>query len=564
PTLTATFGDPDSQDTGKITFEVCNDAACTSSRGTFDSSSTTLAVGANGSAAVPAGFNLADGTTYYWRAKDVDSSAASSANSATRSFTVDTTAPTMSSATVAADGVTVTVTWSENLDQTQAVAGSAFSLSPNGGASIAGTGTVTYPAANKTQFTLASPIHHLDTLALTYTKPGATPLVRDTATSSNGTAAGNQAATATLNNASITNNTTNASPSTPALVTPATASQLNTTTPTLTATFSDPDTQDTGKITFEVCNDAACTSSRGTFDSSSTTLAVGANGSAGVPGAFGLTSGTTYYWRAKNVDSSAASSASSATRSFTVDTTAPTMSSATVAADGVTVTVTWSENLDQTQAVAGSAFSLSPNGGAGIAGTGTVSYPAANKTQFTLASAIHHLDSLALTYTKPGATPLVRDTATDVSGTAAGNQATTATLNNASITNNTTNASPSTPTLVTPANAAQVNTATPTLTATFSDPDSQDTGKITFEVCTNSTCTSSLGTFDSSSTTLAVGANGSAAVPAGFNLATGTTYYWRAKDVDSSSAASANTATRSFTVDTTAPTMSSATVAADG
>ena len=58
------------------------------------------------------------------------------------------------------------------------------------------------------------------------------------------------------------------------------------------------------------------------------------------------------------------------------------MSSATVAADGTTVTVTWSENVDQTQAVPGSAFSIAPNGGAGIAGTAAaVSYPAANQTQ---------------------------------------------------------------------------------------------------------------------------------------------------------------------------------------
>src|SRR5438067_9118705 len=91
------------------------------------------------------------------------------------------------------------------------------------------------------------------------------------------------------------------------------------------------------------------------------------------------------------------------TISLLVDTTAPTISSATVAADGVTVTVTWSENLDQTQAVPGSAFSIAPNGGAGIAGTATaVSYPAANQTRFTLASTVHHLASLALTYTKPG------------------------------------------------------------------------------------------------------------------------------------------------------------------
>src|SRR6266566_6571533 len=105
------------------------------------------------------------------------------------------------------------------------------------------------------------------------------------------------------------------------------------------------------------------------------------------------------------------------------DTTAPAMSSAVVAADGVTVTVTWSENIDQTQAVPGSAFSIAPNGGAGVAGTATaVSYPAANQTRFTLSSTVHHLDSLALTYTKPGSNPMVGDFAA--------NAAVTATLNN--------------------------------------------------------------------------------------------------------------------------------------
>src|SRR5205085_9351243 len=160
-----------------------------------------------------------------------------------------------------------------------------------------------------------------------------------------------------------------------------------------------------------------------------------------------------------------------------------------------------------------------------VAGTAAaVSYPAANQTRFTLFSGVHHLDSLALTYTKPGSDPMIRDTAL-----AAGNAAATATLNNASITNNTANASPSTPTLVSPANAARINTTTQTLTAKFLDPDSQDAGKVTFEVCTTNNCSTSLGTFDSTSTTLAVNANGSAAVPAGFNLAKGTIYYWRAE-----------------------------------
>src|SRR5256886_8755060 len=110
-TLTAKFLDPDSQYTGKVTFEVCTTSNCSSSLGTFDSTSTTLAVNANGSAAVPAGYNLGNGTTYYWRAKNVDSAAASSSFTAIQSFLVDTAAPTMSSATVAADGVTVTITW---------------------------------------------------------------------------------------------------------------------------------------------------------------------------------------------------------------------------------------------------------------------------------------------------------------------------------------------------------------------------------------------------------------------------------------------------------------------
>src|SRR5207248_3723429 len=132
------------------------------------------------------------------------------------------------------------------------------------------------------------------------------------------------------------------------------------------------------------------------------------------------------------------------------------------------------------------------------------------------------------------------------------------------VTNNTANVSPSTPTLISPADAARLNTATPTLTATFSDLDSQDAGKVTFEVCSTSNCSSSLGTFDSTSTNLAVNANGSAAVPAGYNLASGTTYYWHAKNVDSSAASSSFSAIRPRLVDTTAPTISSATVAADG
>ena len=111
-------------------------------------------------------------------------------------------------------------------------------------------------------------------------------------------------------------------PSVPALVTPANAAFPNTTTPTLTATFSDPDAANTGTVNFRVCADAACTTVISTF-SSAALLANGANGSAAVPGAAGLVNGTTYYWQAQNKDNSNVQSAFSASRSFTVDTTAP-------------------------------------------------------------------------------------------------------------------------------------------------------------------------------------------------------------------------------------------------
>ncbi len=105
-------------------------------------------------------------------------------------------------------------------------------------------------------------------------------------------------------------------------MTPANAAFPNTTTPTLTATFSDPDAADTGTVNFRVCADAACPTILSTF-SSAALLANGANGSAAVPGAAGLVNGTTYYWQAQNKDNSNVQSAFSASRSFTVDTTAP-------------------------------------------------------------------------------------------------------------------------------------------------------------------------------------------------------------------------------------------------
>jgi hypothetical protein len=291
-------------------------SSCWSGAGAFDQACPNF-VAATGTTAWSYGLaagTLTDGHTYSLTVETTDELGNTDSSAATRSFAWDTSAPTIMSASVGSDGVTATVTWSEPLDQTQAVAGSAFSITPNGGAAIPGTASaVSYPAPNQIRFTLATAVHIGDSLTLDYTQPGAGPRVRDTAV-----ATGSAAATA--GGASATNGTADLDPTTPALVSPANAAVLSTTTPTLGATFSDPDPNDSGTVAFEVCSDSGCSSSV-TFQSG--TVANGANGSAAVPGAFSLQNGTTYYWRARSVDSASAVSSFSATRSLRIDTTSP-------------------------------------------------------------------------------------------------------------------------------------------------------------------------------------------------------------------------------------------------
>src|SRR5262249_28760072 len=122
------------------------------------------------------------------------------------------------------------------------------------------------------------------------------------------------------------------------------------------------------------------------------------------------------------------------------------------------------------------------------------------------------------------------------------------------VTNNVPDVAPSTPALSAPANGVFAGTLTPTLGATFSDPDPADSGTIRFQVCADSSCASPIGpVFDSGS--VANGAVANAVIPAGLLTADGT-YYWRARGIDSASQLSAFSGTRSFTVDSTAPSAS--------
>ncbi len=134
-------------------------------------------------------------------------------------------------------------------------------------------------------------------------------------------------------NASIGNGVT-----TPTLVTPLNAAVAGTT-PTLKATYGDPE-GDTGTITFEVCSDPACASPVRTGTSASD-LSSGANGSWTVTTA--LPDGI-FYWRARSTDSYMGVSSWSSTRSFstlsTPDITSVTPSTMVRGATGVAIQVT--------------------------------------------------------------------------------------------------------------------------------------------------------------------------------------------------------------------------------
>ena len=87
-----------------------------------------------------------------------------------------------------------------------------------------------------------------------------------------------------------------------------------------------------------------------------------------------------------------------------------------------------------------------------------------------------------------------------------------------------------------------MTTHTPTLIATFSDPDAGDTGKITFQLCSNSDCSSVIGNYDSGNTSN--NHNASVVAP---TLSNGTCY-WRAMSTDNAGNTSSYSGIRSFIV----------------
>ena len=327
-----------------------------------------------------------------------------------------------------------------------------------------------------------------------------------------------RAATATLTNASITNNTTNATPTTPTLVSPADAARLNT-----ADADADRDVQrprHSGHRQGHL---------RGLLDEQLLELARHLRldqhharrrrqRQRRRPRRLRPRERDDLLLAREERRLSRRRSSFSAIQSFIVDTAAPTMSSATVAANGTTRD---DHLVGEPRPDAGRPrhrlLDHPERRRRRSHGTATaVTYP---RRQPDAVHALEHRPPprpLALTYTAPGCDPEIRDTAPPT-----GNAAATATSATAR--------SPTTPRTRRPASRRSSARPTPRAlehihadaTATFGDPDTQDTGKVTFQVCTTSDCSELARTFDSTSTNLAVSANGSAASPAASTSPTG-------------------------------------------
>ena len=298
-------------------------------------------------------------------------------------------------------------------------------------------------------------------------------------------------------------------PNVPALVSPSSGTTTNSL--GLSATFSDPAVADTGTVGFQLCSDALCTSTVASGSSSSVS-----NGSNGTWTISPAPADGLYYWRARNVDMAGNVSSYSATRSVTFDRTAP------------TTTITSNPGAYALSGNASFTFTASETAtfecNLDAAGWGTSC--ASPKNYSGLADGSHTLQ--------------VRST--DGVGNVGAAASWTWTVDTTV---------PTTPVQSSPANAVLVNTI-PSFGATFADPTAGDTGTILFRICTSAAgagtqCSGLVASGTSSSV-----ASGSSATWSPATLADGT-YNWQARAQDTAGNLSGWSATRSFTLDATAP-----------
>ena len=498
PTLGATFSNNDVGDSGSLDFEVCSDAACSIVKQSWSASG--LADGASRSW-TPSG--LADGV-YYWRVGAQDAAGNQSAWSAVSSFTLDTTAPTAPALGSIASRVNTTPQLSATFSDPGARDSGtlSFQLCSNSGCtSVLQSYTASGVANNATvSWTLGS-------------LSDGTYYWRVRATDS----AGNQSPWAS---GSITVDTV--PPGAPVLVSPAAVARVKS--PQLGATFVDSDSTDSGTVTFQLCSDAACSTVVG---SSTSATVSGGTAVSWTPG--GLSDGT-YYWRLSATDAAGNQTGWTSTRSFVLDTNPPEVPTLTGPADAA--------YLGAAPAL-GATFINNDVGDSSTIDFQVCTDAACSSVVKSGSSASGLASGASGSWTPSGladGTYYWQASATD----AAGNQSLWSATRQFTL--DTT--APTAPALGSV--ASRVNT-TPQLSATFSDPGATDSGTLSFQLCSNSSCTTVL----QKSTQSGI-ANNTTANWTPSNLSD-RIYYWRARAQDAAGNQSAWSSVRSFTIDGTPP-----------
>jgi uncharacterized repeat protein (TIGR02059 family) len=423
----SSYSDPDS-DSGQINYRICSDnsANCTSvagasviANGAFSSGSQSS--GATNVQGTPSGTALTNGMTSYVTAQAQDSHGAQSAWTTPQAFVYDSAAPNISLRTINSAGTAINLFYNENLATSTNPDPAAFAVTVNGSNDPVSSTSI---SGTMVTLNLQTPVHRLDTLTVAYTSESAGSTAQKVQDQASNLAA-DYAATA-VSTTGITNVIPNtaSSLSVPGANVVGGTQYVNTRTPTVSGTFSDPDPNDTGTVTFQLCNAAVGTPSASTCSgtttlgssfASSSGIANEAAGTAAVPGGT-ITSDGTFNFEAQNKDSANASSTNwSATNPFVVDTVAPTYASSATDAAGTHVDLTFTDataGLNTSVVPAGSAFTVLVGG---VARTvSSVTMTDATHIRLTLASRAYGEESVTVAYTQPGSGNKVQDKATNL------------------------------------------------------------------------------------------------------------------------------------------------------
>jgi hypothetical protein len=509
PQLSASFTDLDTTDTGTLSFQLCSDPAdCAGTLLQSGMSASGVVRNQNGSWTPPANIAPADHSgdrTYYWRARSQDSAGNWSDWSSTNSFDIDTVAPTTPgfvspAAASRVNSTQVSATFTDTGDNGTL----SFQLCNDSLCSSLVSGVAPFTSGN-----VASGSN------VNWTPTGVADgayywRVRAQDVAGNYSDAGAWTATRSI----VLDTTAPPAPTLDAVA------ALVKTPPQLSAPFSDPVTTDTDTLLFQVCTDNTCS----TTPSASASRPV-TNGATGTftPGSL---PDEIYYVRVNATDTAGNPSAWSTVTTFRLDGTAPSVPALGAVAARTSTTPQLSTTYLDNASTGTLTLQLCTNSTCTSVSQSTTSSSIASGTAFNwtpanLADGTYYWRASA------------QDEATNLSSWSAAASFVVDTV------------APNTPTLTAPIAAARINSTQ--VTATFTDADASDSGTLSFQLCSDTTCSSVLSS--STSSTVSVGAGASWTPAAGVDGV----YSWRVRGQDAAGNLSAWSATRSFTLDTTLP-----------